>query len=96
MLQTIIKAIRDREYISFTYSGLHRVAQPAAAGVSRAGNDVLRCYQTEGGHITPGHEWDFCEISKISNLATTGKYFEVNPPGYKKGDSHMISIYAEL
>ena len=75
MLQAIINAIRNRDYISFTYSGLHRVAQPAAAGSSRAGNDVLRCYQTEGGHITPGHEWDFCEISKISNLSAVGKRF---------------------
>jgi hypothetical protein len=24
--------------------------------VSRAGHDALRCFQTKGGHVTPGHE----------------------------------------
>jgi len=96
MLQTIIKAIQNREILSFSYSGILRVVQPAAVGVSRAGNDALRCYQIQGGHITPGHEWDFCEVSKISGLRATGEYFEGEPPGYKRGDKHMITIYAEL
>ena len=49
MLDTLTAAIRDRRYISFTYNGLTREAQPAALGVSRTGKDVLRCYQTAGG-----------------------------------------------
>jgi len=96
MLQTIINAIRNREYLSFTYSGLRRVVQPAAVGVSTAGTDVLRCYQTAGGHIRPGHEWDLCDLSKISNLSTTGERFAGEPPQYRRGDKGMISIYAEL
>lgn len=96
MIDTIISAINNREEISFTYSGLHRVAQPSAVGASRAGNDVLRCYQTEGGHITPGHEWDLCTVSKIQNLKTTGNNFQSNPPGYNPGDKGMSDIYAEL
>jgi hypothetical protein len=96
MLQTIISAIRNREVLSFTYSGIHRVVHPAAAGMSSAGNDSLRCYQVQGGHVTPGHEWDFCTISEISNLRTTGQHFASEPPGYKKGDRHLHPIYAEL
>ena len=56
MLQTIINAIRNRDVLLFTYSGLQRTVQPATVGVSSAGKDVLRCYQTAGGHITPGQE----------------------------------------
>ena len=96
MLQTIIDAIRNRKYLAFTYSGFSRVVQPAAVGVSRDGNDVLRCYQTAGGHVKPGHEWDFCVFSKISGLRTTEEHFVSDPPGYKKGDKHMTTIYAEL
>lgn len=96
MLQKIINAIRNREMLSFSYTGLIRVVQPAAVGVSLAGNDVLRCFQTEGGHITSGHEWDLCEVSKISNLRATGKCFSGEPPLYKRGDKKMSSIYAEL
>lgn len=96
MINTLITAINNREEISFTYSGLTRVAQPAAVGRSRTDNEVLRCYQTEGGHITPGHEWDLCTVSNISDLRSTGVNFADNPPGYKPGDRHMLEIYAEL
>lgn len=72
------------------------MVQPAAIGVSRAGNDVLRCYQIAGAHVTPNHEWDLCGISKISNLQISGQHFSGEPPGYKRGDKGMITIYAEL
>lgn len=96
MLKTIINAIHNREHLSFTYSGLSRIVQPAAVGVSHAGNEVLRCYQTAGGHVTPGHEWDFCTLSNMSNLVATGKCFVGNPPQYKRGDKGMSIVYAEL
>lgn len=96
MLQAIINAIHSREVLLFTYSGISRVVHPTAVGVSRAGNDVLRCYQISGGHVSPGHQWDLCEISKISNLRTNGQRFEGVPPGYNRGDKGMTTIYAEL
>jgi hypothetical protein len=96
MLQTIIKSIQTRQVLTFTYSGITRVAEPHAVGLSRAGNDVLRCFQTQGGHINSGHEWDLCEVSKISNLRATGQSFVGERPGYKRGDSHMTNIYAQL
>ncbi|WP_444944109.1 hypothetical protein ACJJIK_02550 [Microbulbifer sp. ZKSA006] len=96
MIEDIISAINNRKEISFTYSGLNRIAQPAAVGLSTRGNEVLRCYQTEGGHITSGHEWDLCYLSKISNLQLTGNTFAFNPPGYKRGDRGMQDIFAEL
>jgi len=96
MLQTIINAIQSRELIAFTYSGIARVVQPAAVGVSRAGNNVLRCYQTQGGHVTSGHTWDLCEIAQMTNLRATGQNFAGDPPGYKRGDKGMVSIFAQL
>lgn len=96
MLQTIIDAIHNREYLAFTYSGIARVVQPAAVGVSTAGNVVLRCYQTAGGHVTAGHEWDLCEVSKIASLRATGEHFVGEQPLYKRGDKGMTTIYAEL
>lgn len=96
MVNTLTAAIQARKYISFTYNGLSREAQPAAVGVSRAGNDVLRCYQTAGGHITPGHEWDLCDLSKIRDLKVLEKTFQGEPPNYRRGDKHMARIYSEL
>lgn len=96
MLQTIIAAIKNRELIAFTYSGIARVVQPAAVGISRAGKNVLRCYQTQGGHVTAGHDWELCEIALMTNLRTTGQTFADSPPGYKRGDKGLTTIYAEL
>ena len=96
MINNIIQAINNRQEISFVYSGLQRIAQPSAVGISTAGNDILRCFQTQGKHITPGHEWDLCTVSKISSFKVTGETFDVNPPGYKRGDRAMQRIHAQL
>jgi hypothetical protein len=96
MLNVLTGAIRHRKYISFTYSGIAREVQPVALGVSRTGKDVLRCYQTAGGHVTLGHEWDLCDLAKINGLKVLEKNFESDPPGYRRGDKNMNHIYAEL
>lgn len=96
MLDMLINSIKNKNIITFTYSNLPRTAEPHAIGVSRAGNIVLRCYQTEGGHIRPGHEWDLCDITKIQDLVVQDKSFLNARPNYKKGDKHMTAIYAEL
>lgn len=96
MLQTIVDAIHSHQVLAFSYSGLERLIEPHAVGISRTGKQVLRCYQIQGGHITPGHDWDLCELAKIRDLRTTGSTF-LNPrPGYKRGDRHMLEIYAQL
>jgi len=96
MRHIIEEAIRNRCYLRFTYKGSERVVQPAAIGVSLAGNEVLRCFQTEGTHSNKGHDWDVCLLSKISGLSVTGEKFETPPPGYKRGDKGLVKIYAEL
>lgn len=95
-LETIIEAIKNRHVLKFTYSGLSRVVEPHAVGVSRAGKDSLRCFQTFGSHVTEDHEWDFCTLSEIESLEDTGVSFSGTRPGYAKGDKHMTTIYAEL
>lgn len=96
MKSILIKAIQNRECLSFVYSGLQRLVQPVAVGNSLAGNEVLRCYQIAGGHLTPGHDWDLVDLSKITGLKATGNYFQGNPPGYRRGDKGMSTIYAQL
>ena len=57
---------------------------------------MLRFYQIAGGHVTSGHDWDLFDLSKISGLNTVGKHFQGNPPGYRRGDKGMTTIYAQL
>ena len=92
----IIDAINEKQVLSFSYDGFQRTVEPHAVGTSRSGNDILRCFQTAGGHVTSGHEWDICLLSKISGLRMTGDVFATARPDYKKGDKGMSHIYAEL
>ncbi|WP_084336328.1 hypothetical protein [Pseudomonas indica] len=96
MIDLITNAIRNQQVLSFTYDSLPRIVEPHALGISRAGNNVLRCYQTQGRHITPGHDWDLCEVAKMKDLQLTGNCFNGPRPGYKRGDKHMAQIFAEL
>lgn len=96
MHNEIIKAIQERREITFTYGGIARIAQPCALGISRSGNEVMRCYQVGGGHVTLGHEWDLCELSKVHNLVVTNTTFQGEPTGYRPGDRGMTQIFAEL
>lgn len=96
MLNAIIDAINNTQIISFNYDGLPRIVEPHAIGTSRTGKQVLRCYQTEGGHVTAGHDWDLCDLDKIVNLKSTGRNFIGPRPGYRRGDAHMTQIFAQL
>ena len=96
MRNVIEDSIRNRRYLTFTYKGIARVVQPAAIGVSSAGNEVLRCFQTEGAHNTDCHDWNLCTLTEITGLHVTAKTFETLPPGYKRGDKGMVKIYAGL
>lgn len=59
MLQTITDAIRNRLVLTFTYSGITRIVEPHAVGISKAGNLILRCYQTHGGHMDRPEHWRY-------------------------------------
>jgi hypothetical protein len=96
MRNFFMQAIKTRQVVSFTYKGIDRVVEPHAVGVTSKGNEVIRCYQIAGGHVTPGHEWDLCTLSKITGLSMTGQSFDGPRQGYKRGDRGMVTIYAEL
>ena len=98
MLNTIVSAIRNHHVLTFTYGGIQRTAEPHAVGVSKFGNDVMRCYQTNEGAVTEGQEWLLCELGKITKLTDTGTSFAGARPGYKKGDKDILRayIFAEL
>jgi hypothetical protein len=96
MRKIIIDAINNRQILTFIYSGIHRVVEPHAVGISSTGNEVLRCYQTKGGHISLGHEWDLCDLQKIHNIQVATEQFREPRPHYKRGDKGMIRIFAQL
>ena len=96
MNDIIYTAIKNRHVLSLNYDGYDRLVEPHTYGISKAGHDVLRCYQTAGGHAKPGHTWDLLLTSKIRALLDTQKQFVGPRPEYRRGDRGMTRIYCEL
>lgn len=98
MLQTLADAIQHKRVLEFIYDGFQRVVEPHAVGYSSQGNLLLRCYQVEGqSHSSPVPDWRLMTVAKIKNLAVVpNRHFKSPRNGYKRGDSAMETIYAQL
>jgi hypothetical protein len=97
MNNVVKNAVETMTILKFTYDGHHRVVEPHAHGISTAGNEVLRCYQTAGGSVSgtvPG--WHLMKVSKMVNISATDSHFDSPRPGYKRGDKGMTTIYAQI
>ena len=97
MKSTIIAAINDKRVLTFSYKGHPRTVEPHAVGRSTASHDVLRGYQTAGtaekGDVP---DWKLMRLVGIRNLTVTEQTFAEPRAGYKRGDSVMTMIYAEI
>ncbi len=97
MNTTICAAIHSKCLLRFYYDGGYRTVEPHCHGISSAGNEVLRAYQT-AGHSESGSpvEWKLFRVSGMSNLAVTDEPFRGVRPGYNPNDSAMASICCHL
>lgn len=97
MNSTIAQAIRDKQCLSFNYDGYPRIVEPHTYGLSRKGEEVFCAYQVSGGHLSGHNEpWHLFTVSKVNGLSLAGKTFSGSRPGYKRGDGHIPTIFAEL
>lgn len=95
--QFLVDAITNQQVLTFTYDGLPRTVEPHAYGVSTAGNDVLRCYQTAGqSNEGPVPGWRLMTVAKIVAMQPSGETFPIARPGYRRGDRGMTRIYAQI
>lgn len=98
MNQIIINAIRNKQTLSFTYDGQPRVVEPHTCGVTTTGKESLRGYQVQGGHASShgNQPWHLFTASKMVGLQCNGNTFNGASQGYKRTDSAMQQIYAQL
>ena len=90
-------AIHNRCVLTFIYDGHYRAVEPHAYGLSKARNEVMRCYQTGGTsryHKVP--DWKLMRVDRIKSLIVTEEHFEGERALYKKGDKDMSTIFCEL
>ena len=92
MNQTIIAAITTKRRLSFTYSGKTRIVEPQCYGMGTRGTELLRAYQITGGD----HPEPLFDVSRMLDLVLLEIHFLRPGPNYKKNDSAMKDIYAQL
>lgn len=97
MRTTICSAIDSKQVIQFDYDGGSRVVEPFCYGISTAGNEMLRGYQTSG-YSKSGKEvgWKPFLASKISRLVVTDEHFTGIRDGYNPNDEAMRTIYCHV
>ncbi|RQX79199.1 hypothetical protein DF034_30390 [Burkholderia anthina] len=95
--QQLIEAISNLRVLELRYDGYSRIIEPHAYGVSDEGHYLLRCYQTAGGsHSGSSIGWKLLRTGEIGSLYANGTVFQGARPGYKRSDSAMRHIYAQL
>lgn len=90
--QVILEAIRGRRRLSFVYNGKARIVEPQRYGIGRKGTELLRAHQIRGG-TQPEPLFD---VEKMGGLAVLDQHFERPGPNYKRNDSAMETIWAQL
>ncbi|HKZ11141.1 MAG TPA: WYL domain-containing protein [Rhodanobacteraceae bacterium] len=91
-MNPIDQAIREKRRLRFTYHDVARLVEPQCHGIGHRGTELLRAYQLEGG----AQSEPLFDVSKISNLQLLDERFEKPGPNYKRGDSAMREIFAQL
>lgn len=89
MYGLIVDAIRGRQTLVFTYHGERREVEPHCYGRDSKGHDAVRAYQLGGKGWRLFHQSDMGPI-------VTGQGFVGPRPDYKRNDSVMDVIYAQL
>jgi hypothetical protein len=92
MNELIISAIRNKRRIHFIYNHKARIAEPQCYGISTAGKEVVRVFQLSGGTQPE----PLFEVARMEQLFLTNEAFQRPGPNYKRGDSAMSVIFAEL
>ena len=97
MNAAICAAIKSRAVVQFYYNGGPRTVEPHCHGISTAGNEVLRGYQT-AGYSSSGNpvDWKLFVVADISSLRQTGATFPANRPDYNPNDRGMSSVHCHV
>ena len=92
MNQLLIEAIEQRHRLRCRYDGRSRLVEPQCYGIGTSGSVLLRVHQLRGGKARE----PLFTVSKIDDLEMLDEVFERPGPNYKKNDSAMKTIFAQL
>jgi hypothetical protein len=87
-----MRAIEQWPKLRVLYNGRQRIVEPQAHCLSTAGRPALRVYE-------PGHQGTLeplFTVDKIVQLQVLDEHFTKPGPNYKKNDTAMTVIFAQL
>ena len=90
---TLVDAIRTRRRVAFDYNGRTRVVEPQCLGVGTRGTVLLRAHVVADRGVLPAALFD---VAKIARLTALDETFDGPGPGYRRDDSAMVTIFAQL
>jgi hypothetical protein len=90
--QVFVEAINNKRRLALTYEGKKRLIEPQCYGIGHRGTELLRVHQIEGGQ----QREPLFGVAKIRDLAVLDEHFTKPGPNYKRGDSAMKIIFAQL
>jgi predicted DNA-binding transcriptional regulator YafY len=90
--QLILESIRTRRRLRFLYNGRVRIVEPQCYGMGTKGTELLRAHQLQGGE----QREPLFDVSKIEDLVMLDETFTKPGPNYKRDDSAMKTIFAQL
>jgi predicted DNA-binding transcriptional regulator YafY len=91
-MNEITQAINERRRIAFKYHDKRRLVEPQCYGVGTKGNELLRGHQLSGGSQAE----PLFEVTKMTDLVVLDEHFTKPGPNYKRNDSAMRVIFAQL
>lgn len=92
MNHDIIRSIREKRRLRFSYNGKIRLIEPQCYGIGTKGTELLRAHQLQGGV----EREPLFNVAKIEDLVVLDDVFVVPGPNYTKNDSAMKVIFAQL
>jgi hypothetical protein len=92
MDQVFVRAIEQRRRLRFLYNGRMRLVEPQCYGIGTRGTELLRAHQLQGGQ----EREPLFDVSKIAGLEVLDEVFDRPGPNYKRDDSAMKAIFAQL
>lgn len=94
---TLLRAVRERHLVTFSYHGHTRVVEPHLYGIAATGEAILHGYQTSIGGVSdkpPG--WRTFTFADLRDLAIAGETFPAPRPGYTAERPRLDPVWAEI
>jgi len=96
MKAEICEAIAKRHLLELRYHGYSRTVEPHAYGRDKSGDEVLRCYQINGGSESGERVgWKLLKVADVFAIQTLKQSFSQRSE-YKRNDKAMDYIFSQL